>query len=316
MAFKIFDFLKGNIFEENKITDKPVFTEEDRLACFILMAFTEKVNSLFSQDGFEIQITSEERDTYVRTGKVPRHIALKAQIFHKTFITRIHELLDKPQAQSSLPNYHQLPALEGNCLQKIELCVKDWPRTIQEVPYHCLFRYVPFNQEIENRYSHEQVSLNRQMVWNFKYAAEGVTPRKHITALYDAVLPLSRHMTETFGELTEKMTLFCIPASNQDSQWLRYREFSRMLCQKTGMTDSFHHVNIKTTKKPKHLGGERILNYGLDEKWFYGKAVVVFDDILTTGKSLGEAKRMLQDAGAKVVAAYFLGHTVKKDEEI
>ena len=79
------------------------------------------------------------------------------------------------------------------------------------------------------------------------------------------------------------------------------------------MDDSFHHVTIESEKTPLHLGGEKKINYSLDADYFYGRVVLVFDDILTTGNSLVQSVAELEKVGAKVLAACFLGHTVKKN---
>ena len=303
MGFNLFGW------QIRKAKKEEEFTEADKLACFILMAFTDKVNKLFRKRGFQVYITEEERNIYRRTGKIPYHVANEGQFFRKYYLSQLHRMLDEEAKVLPAPNFRLMPALDADWMAEVKLKTMDWTRTIQGIPYHCLFDYHPLKEGLIS----DDDAYNRQMVWNFKNTNEVISPRKHVTALYETVIPLAETINNTFGQLAERLTLFCIPASTEDSRWMRYREFSQMLCQRTGMFNSFHHVNVDNERKPVHLGGDKTVNYRLDEKYFYGKAVLVFDDILTTGQSLEQCRNELEKVGAKVIAACFLGHTVKKE---
>lgn len=309
MAFKLFRWLL------QKETKGPEYNEDDRLACFILMAYADKINALFAPKGFTIHISDEERTRYLKDGKVPVRVVEMAREFRQRFVGDMHLLLDeKKRKMTGTVNYQSLPALNAYFMGDVLEKVSGWEKTRFGTPYHSLFNYhsLKFNERDERI---EDLDVqNRQMVWNFKYNNQHTSPRKHVNALYDAVIPLSAHIRTTFGELAERLTLFCVPASSEETQWLRYREFSRMLCERSGMKDSFRHVSIVEEKTPLHLGGEKKTNFILDADYFYGKVVLVFDDILTTGGSVELCRQELEKAGAKVLAAYFLGETVKKQK--
>ena len=49
-----------------------------------------------------------------------------------------------------------------------------------------------------------------------------------------------------------------------------------------------------------------------DVRYFKGKDVCVFDDVVTTGKSYANFANMLEDNGANVVGGMFLGKTFYK----
>lgn len=311
MAIKIFGW------EIRKYRPEKQFTSDDRLASFILMAMTEKVNRLFTPHGFTVQVTDEERKQYVLDGKVPYRIAVAASEFRRQFISRMHRLLldDSSEHISALQEagfQAYAPALDTDLLGRIMQATEGWEQSPQGIPYFCLFDYLPVNRD-EGIEPDSAAVRTRKLVWNFKYNTERVSPRMHVNALYDAVIPLAAKLNESFEGMTEKMTFFCVPASDEDNHWMRYREFSRMLCRLTGMTDSFKYVHINSGKTPAHLGGERKVNYSLDNGWFRDRVVVVFDDILTTGGSLGRCADELRKAGAVVMAACFLGRTVKKE---
>ena len=311
MAIKIFGW------ELRKCRPADDFTAADRLASFILMAMTEKVNRLFSPHGFTVQVSQAERTSYTVDGKVPYRIALAASEFRQRFMQHMHRLLlDEGQPSSTLSQLtarpSQGPAADVALLSRLLACTEGWERSPQGIPFFCLFDYLPLHMAGDDRADDAAVRF-RHMVWHFKYDMDRTSPRKHVDALYDAVMPLAALLNAAFDTLAEHLTLFCIPASNEESQWMRYREFSQLLCRLTGMADSFRHVHIRTDKVPAHLGGDKRVNYRLDEGWFRDRAVVVFDDVLTTGGSLARCTDRLREAGAVVVAACFLGHTVKKE---
>ena len=251
MKIKLFGWI---IQKESSLAE---FTQDDRMACFILMAHTDKVNRLLEDKGFHVLVSQEERVQYEKEGKVPMRIAMQAKEFREKYGSGVHRLLEKECIQSLARNYRLLPALDIEFMEQVMVKVAGWPHVHQKIPYHRLFMYHPSNSRDEGSRAEEKDIYNRQMVWNFKYSSQQVSPRKHVTALYDAVIPIAEHIKASFGENSKRLTLFCIPASTEESQWLRYREFSRMLCEKTGMFDSFKHVHIETEKQPVHLGGEK-----------------------------------------------------------
>lgn len=46
-----------------------------------------------------------------------------------------------------------------------------------------------------------------------------------------------------------------------------------------------------------------------DEEWFRGKAVIVFDDVITRGISFGIYANQLESLGANVIEGIFLART-------
>ena len=312
MAFTIFGWKVSRVHSEKR------FTADDRVVAFILMAMTDRINRLFSPHGYTVSVTETERYDYIKNGKVPYHIAVAAAEFRRRFLPDIHRLLVPDDSSADivgqlLRQHRQAAALDAGMVERYNACTDSWQRSASGIPFFALFDYLPLHLDVDVN-GDEAAERHRQLVWNFKYSPERVSPRKHVNALYEVVFPLAERLNGAFGELTQQLTLFCIPASDTESQWLRYREFTRMLCRLTGMDDAFTKVTLTADRTPKHLGGERTDNYILDGEWFQGRAVVVFDDVMTTGGSLDSAASKLQEAGAVVVAACFLGHTVKNDE--
>lgn len=104
-------------------------------------------------------------------------------------------------------------------------------------------------------------------------------------------------------------TLACIPASTNDANQRRYENFSHSLSSKLGMRDSYSHIRIVREKNPKHCGGTEPAIYSYDEPFFKGQKTVIFDDIVTTGRSMVSFANDLKSLGADIVATISLAKT-------
>ena len=114
------------------------------------------------------------------------------------------------------------------------------------------------------------------------------------------------------------VTIVCVPASTQSAHTRRWKRFSHLLCQLTGARDGFNRVQVIGCRKRAHVTGEyelatnikHCLNF--DDDFFYGRKVLVIDDIYTTGRSSRSFIGALQARGANVVGALFLAKTNTK----
>lgn len=75
------------------------------------------------------------------------------------------------------------------------------------------------------------------------------------------------------------------------------------------MNNAFSFVHINNTVTPKHLGGEERPKVTFDKQYFEGKYVFLFDDIITSGKTMLLYKQKLESLGAIVVAGLSIGKT-------
>jgi predicted amidophosphoribosyltransferase len=66
-------------------------------------------------------------------------------------------------------------------------------------------------------------------------------------------------------------------------------------------------------KTPKHLGGNESAEYAVKEDFFQGKDVVLFDDIVTTGKTIHQSIEFLESNGANVLCIMSLANTYDGD---
>ncbi|MCR4612683.1 MAG: phosphoribosyltransferase [Bacteroidaceae bacterium] len=163
-----------------------------------------------------------------------------------------------------------------------------------------LFDYFP--QRYCRRESFEQRELDRRIL-DFK---DG---RKYATAwAVDAVA-----QTLSLMDLSSTVIAF-IPASCQRTTICRYRRFSAALCKRVGAINGFDYITVNGHRRKKHrdssLRSGNMLCYAhIDEDFFRGKQVLVFDDICTTGKSSQAFICRLEDIGASVRMALFLAKT-------
>jgi predicted amidophosphoribosyltransferase len=110
-------------------------------------------------------------------------------------------------------------------------------------------------------------------------------------------------------------TIFvCIPASTNKRNIERYEYFSYLVCKATGMLNAFSHVHITGERTALHNikpGSAREDNQRIiiDTDFFDGKQVVIFDDIITRGRTLENFSAILKDANAQILGGYFLART-------
>lgn len=83
-------------------------------------------------------------------------------------------------------------------------------------------------------------------------------------------------------------------------------------------TTANEHVHIFGERKPTHNGGSHFVNediyhVSVDGEYFKGKQVILFDDLLTSGKTIEDFRRKLEAAGAYVEREIFLARTIHHD---
>lgn len=179
-------------------------------------------------------------------------------------------------------------------LDKINNSVSGWNK-LHGIPYYFFYYFYPkhFNNIPQNS------RTIRDMILNFK---DG---RCQAGLALEMIFLLSR----TFYPEVSKLCFVCIPASTESSNSLRYGRFSNAVCTETGMENGFPHVHIIKEKKPSHLGGVDSAEYSLDNDFFEGQLVVLFDDVVTRGSTMLQFKELIEQSGATVICAISLGRT-------
>lgn len=149
----------------------------------------------------------------------------------------------------------------------------------------------------------------QQLVWDFKDSFNNVSAAHH-RRVEDAVAnDICEVVRNTFGVHSEKLTLICLPASTKANYDRRFKSFSEKLCSASGMKNGFDCVKYTKDGMPKHLGGMDSPIVEFDASKLSGSAVVLFDDIYTSGKTAALYRNVLEELGATVLGIMTIGRT-------
>ena len=111
----------------------------------------------------------------------------------------------------------------------------------------------------------------------------------------------------------DNLILACLPASKEETNEKRYRIFSQVICEMTGMINGFEKISIFKEKveqhKLKNKPRKAEINYTIDPSFFVGKKVIIFDDVFTTGKSIKNFKAELEKSGALIEGVVTISKT-------
>ena len=191
-------------------------------------------------------------------------------------------------------------------------CTATWPQLSSGIRYKHLVDYYSYNAFGAYSLSSEEWD-NREMIFNFKNNSELTDPISHLNAMNKAIELLMALLTDSFGELLPQLTLVCIPASTAEKTAARFEEFSRIVCEKTGMANGYTHITVVADQE--HLSGSHLPQYDIDREFFGGRPVLLFDDIMATGGSINLFAERMAEAGADIVAAVVLGKAVPRKQE-
>lgn len=163
------------------------------------------------------------------------------------------------------------------------------------------FDYVP----ARFKYIALPLETARQAIWDFKDGLHQTGVALHLTKLIKA----------KFGKNTKDITLVCIPASTAEKTETRYKEFSKLVCTMSRIENGYYHIAIEGDRiavheqgRSKRLHSEQVITF--DEEYFYGRKVILFDDVITSGRSLHIFTSKLESMGAQVLGAYCMGKTL------
>lgn len=173
--------------------------------------------------------------------------------------------------------------------------------------YFCAFNYYPTNADIEIS---EQDWTIRRLIWNFKNAEGRVSDLQHKDALNKVVSIFQTVLKTLFrGSHLWNVVFACVPASTAVDTERRYKEFSTMLCDTFGMINAYDYIKVLRDGSAKHTGGTEKAVIRLDSSCFKNKTVIIFDDIITKGKTLTDFQKRIEAAGGTVILALAIGKT-------
>lgn len=288
---------------------------DDRLLHLVLFTHTAAIRRHLGLTVDQLFVLEEERTLFRTSGQVPARLAALAARYRMQIAAFAHRLLPLDTGDARRTVLAPADPFPPERLLALQAAVSGWGRTPSGIPFRTLFDYVPLSMgDLPAGLDRGRVQRTRRTVWGFKHSPDSGSPAAHMRSLYRVVRAVGSCIRDTFGSDASRLTLFCIPASSVDGHWLRYREFSLLLCRYTGMTGSFRHVQVVRDRQAVHTGGTASCNWRSDADFFRGRLVLVFDDIYTTGRSLEDAAQRLRLVGARVVAAHFIGRTVSREE--
>lgn len=194
-------------------------------------------------------------------------------------------------------------------LARLKQAVSSWNSV--GTKFFSLYNYYPTTCEWE---ANEHEWSIRNLIWDFKANPTKPMSEGNIISLHKMsvlrILPkVSDALRHYFGSEITKLTLVCIPSSKAIVTERRYKDFSEQLCSKLGMSNGYNYIKVSSDGDAKHLGGGKSAQIAIDKDFFKGKYVLLFDDVITSGRSINNFAIQLGYVGANVVGAISIGHT-------
>ena len=118
-----------------------------------------------------------------------------------------------------------------------------------------------------------------------------------------------RCLKHFFGAYLDKLTLVCLPSSKRDVTERRYKDFSAILTERTGMINAYAHIKVTREGGAKHLGESGAPVFEIDPFFFKNKYILLFDDVITTGSSMDKLANLFSSVGAVVIGGMSIGRT-------
>jgi len=234
---------------------------------------------------------------------------------HINFIS-IHKELSKEEIEEiNRKRDEELQKIEStkNDFQLFSSKLSSWDKLYNSLPYFSFYYYYPTTCDWEANHREWKI---RNLVWDFKfnpvnrniedydYTSKEIADDEIIANLRKLLFGIFDH------DSLKKITFVCLPASKKDVHERRYANFSKEVCDSLGMINGYKYVKIlQDASGAKHLGGEGIQKLEIDNKFFKNSIVILFDDIITTGKSMIKFKGQLESAGALVLGGISIGKT-------
>ena len=144
----------------------------------------------------------------------------------------------------------------------------------------------------------------RQIVWDFKDGNE-----------YEEVaIMTANRLIKQFGNQVCNIVFSCVPASTAEKHEIRYKGFSNRVCELSGAMNGYDYVKVVNERVEVHKNRKKKdfkveENVEFDEGFFNGKQILVFDDVITRGKSYENFANKLETFGAEVLGGFFLSKT-------
>lgn len=203
-------------------------------------------------------------------------------------------------------------------IENLRGCVSSWNQPSRS-SVNCFSLYYYYPTTCDWDASEDEWNV-RNLIWDFKAnpnrpQSEIEIKRRHERSVSEVLPDLQRVLNRYFGTNKSQLTLVCIPSSKKIVTERRYKDLSEKLCNATGMSNGYNYVHVASEGEARHLGGVNQAQFSIDSSFFKGKYVILFDDVITSGASMERFKRLLESAGATVIAGLSIGKT-KHDRQM
>lgn len=189
---------------------------------------------------------------------------------------------------------------------------KGWEHLYSGFRYTWLFFYYPTTCEFE---ANQKEWDDRYTIWNFKNDPDRhISSQAHEDVLNEIIPQIKQKLCDTFGqEYLQFLTFVCIPASTKAKNQARYEEFSKRLCDTTGMENAYKNIHIvkdgMSKKDSRNTTGRSIQPEVCFDNCFSEKYVLLFDDVITKGGTMLRYQKLMERMGANVIGGFTLGKT-------
>lgn len=191
-------------------------------------------------------------------------------------------------------------------------CVSGWNEPLRaSVRCFSMYYYYPTTCDWE---ADDREWWVRNLIWDFKASpnkpqTEKEIMERHCRAVKIIVRNVEKCLRHFFNNEISKLTFVCIPSSKAIVTQRRYADFSEQICNVLGMSNAYKHIYVEQDGEAKHIGGTIQAKYTFDENFFRDKYVLLFDDVITSGKSMEKFKNRMECMGAYVIGGFSIGKT-------
>lgn len=300
-----FGYLCKKLVSNNIISESNIITIND----FYTLVDADYDNTAICSTIVFLELISE--NTCIR--KVCQDIALMGTFFRKVICISLLKEYDRGEILKILEREKALIKKDEERLISLKSKVKDWDSLFGVIKYCYQYNYYPTTCDFDATNYEWTI---RNLIWNFKNDPDkNISEYDHKVAMNRIITELEYKLKKTFGMDISGLVLVCIPASTKIKNENRYKEFSDIICRKLNMTNAFPFIEINKDRVAKHLGGTDITNLTFDNNFFFGKNVILFDDVVTKGRSMFEFYSKMISLGANIICAISIGKT-KHDRDL
>lgn len=221
------------------------------------------------------------------------------------------ELLQKIiQNRTYVIGIHNRNSQENKKGCQIKTNVNNYLGYLPGLRYLYLYSYIPVGYENNNNFH----LTNEEFMYRNKILSFKKIGIAKAAGTYDIYEDLKMLLTESFDGVENTMFFF-VPSKKDSNYSSRHKCLNELLVRDFHVTTSFKLVKYLEDGCSAREGGEAIpaqLYWG--KCFFKDKQIIIFDDIITSGRTVLHYKSLLESWGARVIACVSLGKTIYSHE--